>query len=169
MTSNKLFGISGYSGCGKTHLILRLLSTLPKLGLKVSTIKHAHHNFEIDIPGKDSFEHRKAGAHQVLVYSKNRWALIHETNKNEKLSLKSLAKNMTPVDLILVEGFKNEKFDKIEVVRSSIKQPLLSDNDKRIVAIVSDKQIKHDKLPVIKFSETEKIAAFIINHCKLIS
>ena len=113
----KVFGLAGHSGSGKTTLMVKLLPELVRRGLSVSTIKHAHHEFDVDTPGKDSYEHRVAGATEVLVSSANRWALMHEHRSDPEADLNDLLARMSPVDLILVEGFKREEHAKIEVVR----------------------------------------------------
>ena len=163
----KLFGIAGWSGSGKTTLVVRLLPELIGRGLTVSTIKHAHHRFDIDTPGKDSYEHRKAGAAEVLVSSRHRWALMHENGDMPEPTLDELVKGMSPVDLVLVEGFKSEQMDKLEVHRPAIGKTLLCDSDPRIVALASDAPLPGSALPVLELDDTVAIADFIVAHCGL--
>ena len=121
----RVFGIIGWSGGGKTTLIKSLIPKIVRRGLSISTLKHAHHEFDIDKPGKDSFEHRNSGAQEVLISSSKRWALIHENRGQAELSLNQLLSKISPVDLVLVEGFKNSQHSKIEVYRKSNKIPIL--------------------------------------------
>ena len=130
----KVFGMAGWSGSGKTTLLTRLLPELIGRGYSVSTVKHTHHNVEIDQPGKDSYAHRKAGATEVMVGSPQRWALMHENLDNPEASLDEMIERMTPVDLLLVEGFKKYPLDKLEIYRRDNAKPLISPDDPRIVA-----------------------------------
>ncbi len=134
----KVFGIAGYSGSGKTTLIEQLLPRLTRQGVTVSVIKHAHHRFDVDQPGKDSHRHRQAGAHEVLVTSAQRWALMHELRDDPEPTLEQLLAKLAPCDLVLVEGFKRESIDKLEVHRRVVGKPLLCDTDRSIVALASD-------------------------------
>lgn len=134
----RFIGLAGWSGAGKTTLLRKLIPLLVGQGLRVSTIKHAHHAFEIDQPGKDSYEHREAGATEVLVASATRWALIHEHRGTPEPALRPLLAKLDPVDLVLVEGFKREPHPKIEVFRAANRQSPLHPADRTIVAIVSD-------------------------------
>jgi len=134
----RVIGFAGWSGAGKTTLLARLIPQLAARGLSVSTLKHAHHSFDIDTPGKDSWQHRQAGATQVLVASSKRWALMHELRDQPEPRLAELLGQMHPVDLILVEGFKREMHSKIEVHRHANGKPWLFPDDRHIVAVVSD-------------------------------
>lgn len=134
----RAIGLAGYSGAGKTTLIKRLLPELIARGLSVSTLKHAHHRFDVDHPGKDSFEHRRAGAREVLVASGERWALMHELRGAPEPSLEQLLSLMAPVDLVVVEGFKRDGHPKIEVHRVDNARPFLHPQDPAIVAIATD-------------------------------
>ncbi len=163
----KLFGIAGWSGSGKTTLVVRLLPELIDRGLTVSTVKHAHHDFDIDTPGKDSYEHRKAGASEVLVSSRHRWALMHENSDAAELTLDDLIGHMKPVDLVLVEGFKAEAVDKLEVHRPVTGKALLCEADPRIVAVASDVALPDVGLPVLDLGDAPAITDFIIGHCGL--
>jgi molybdopterin-guanine dinucleotide biosynthesis protein B len=165
--TTKRFGIAGWSGTGKTTLVRRLLPELIGRGLAVSTVKHAHHDFDVDRPGKDSYEHRAAGANEVMVASSVRWALIHEGRGAAEPSLDDLVARMAPVDLILIEGFKSECYDKLEVHRPSLGKKLLCDDDDDVVALASDAPIDGTGLPVLDLDDVVAIADFIIAHCGL--
>src|SRR5215469_4459277 len=134
----RVFGLAGWSGSGKTTLMTRLLPALIQRGVSVSTIKHAHHAFDVDQPGKDSHRHREAGATEVLVSSENRWALMHELRGDAEPALEQLLRHMSPVDLVIVEGFKRAALPKLEVHRAALGKPLLANEDRDIVAIASD-------------------------------
>jgi molybdopterin-guanine dinucleotide biosynthesis adapter protein len=134
----RIIGLAGWSGAGKTTLIVKLIPALRARGLSVSTVKHAHHNFDIDKPGKDSYEHRVAGATEVLVASDQRFALMHELRGTPEPPLAELLRKLSPVDLVLVEGFKRDAHAKIEVHRAANGKPLLYPDDPNIKAIVSD-------------------------------
>jgi molybdopterin-guanine dinucleotide biosynthesis protein B len=163
----KIFGLAGWSGAGKTSLMVRLLPELVGRGLSVSTMKHAHHAFDVDKPGKDSFEHRQAGATEVLVTSANRWALMHEHRGAPEAQLEELVARMTPVDLLLIEGFKHHAHDKLEVFRREVGKPLLCVSDPRVVAVASDGAVPEARVPVIDLGDTRAIADFIVAHCGL--
>ena len=134
----KVIGLAGWSGAGKTTLLTRVLLVLVAQGLKVSTIKHAHHAFDMDMPGKDSWRHREAGASEVLVASSKRFALLHELRDEEEPKLAQLLGHLSPVDLLIVEGFKFEAHPKIEVHRSGNEKPFLHPHDPHIVGLVTD-------------------------------
>ncbi|MCW5773899.1 MAG: molybdopterin-guanine dinucleotide biosynthesis protein B, partial [Rhodospirillaceae bacterium] len=163
----KIFGLAGWSGAGKTSLMVRLLPELVGRGLRVSTMKHAHHAFDVDKPGKDSYEHRAAGATEVLVTSANRWALMHELRGAAEATIEELVEHMTPVDLLLVEGFKHHAHDKLEIFRREVGKPLLCREDPRVVAIASDGPVPEAPVPVIALDDTRAIADFIAAHCGL--
>jgi len=163
----KVMGLAGYSGSGKTTLMVRLLPCLVARGLTVSTIKHAHHAFDVDQPGKDSYEHRSAGAKEVMVSSERRWALMHEHRDDAEASLDALLQRMSPVDLVMVEGFKREAHDKIEVVRGPDAEPVLCRSDTHVVALASDRAWPDLPCPVLPLDDAETIAAFIVDHCDL--
>ena len=163
----KIFGLAGWSGAGKTNLMVRLLPELTGRGLSVSTMKHAHHAFDVDKPGKDSFEHRQAGASEVLVTSANRWVLMHELRGAPEAEMEALVARMTPVDLLLIEGFKHHPHDKLEVFRREVGKPLLCVSDPRIVAVASDGAVPEARVPVIDLDDTRAIADFIAAHCGL--
>ena len=163
----KRFGIAGWSGSGKTTLVRRLLPELIGRGFAVSTVKHAHHDFDVDRPGKDSYEHREAGAKEVLVASSVRWALMHESRGKAEPSLDDLVARMAPVDLILIEGFKSESYHKLEVHRPSIGKKLLYVDDADVVALASDAPVAGTNLRVLNLDNVAEIADFIIAHCGL--
>jgi molybdopterin-guanine dinucleotide biosynthesis protein B len=163
----KIFGLAGWSGAGKTSLMVRLLPELVSRGLSVSTMKHAHHAFDVDKPGKDSYEHRQAGATEVLVTSANRWALMHELRGGPEAEMEALVARMTPVDLLLIEGFKHHAHDKLEVYRRAVGKPLLCLSDPRVVAVASDGAVPEARVPVIGLDDTRAIADFIVAHCGL--
>jgi molybdopterin-guanine dinucleotide biosynthesis protein B len=141
-----LIGLAGWSGSGKTTLLAKVLPVLIARGRTVSTLKHAHHAFDVDQPGKDSHTHRLAGAREVLISSARRWALMHELRDEAEPSLKDLVTRLSPVDLVVVEGFKTETHVKLEVHRAAVGKPLLYPNDPNIVAIASD--LEGEKLPL---------------------
>ena len=161
----KLFGLAGWSGSGKTTLLVRLLPALIGHGLTVSTVKHAHHDFDTDRPGKDSYEHRAAGAAEVLVSSARRWALVHEHRGAPEPILAELIARLSPVDLVLVEGFKRHPHDKLEVHRRESGQPFLYEKDPRVVAIATDHALHGLPIPVFALDNVEAIARFIVRHC----
>ncbi len=158
----KIFGLVGWSGSGKTTLVTNLLPELIGRGLTVSTMKHTHHSVDIDKKGKDSYEHRVAGATEVLVAGSKRWALLHENRNAHEPSVEDLLARMEEVDLVLIEGFKLHNHDKIEVFRSEVGKPLLSADDPTIVAVASNDELKQVDLPVIDIDDIEAIADFII-------
>src|SRR5215472_2468511 len=134
----RIFGLAGWSGSGKTTLMTALIPEFVSRGIAVSTIKHAHHSFDIDKPGKDSWHHRQAGAREVMVASGQRWALMHELRGAAEPSLDELLARMSPVDLVLVEGFKSHPHDKLEIHRPALGKPLLCLEDRHVVAVASD-------------------------------
>jgi molybdopterin-guanine dinucleotide biosynthesis protein B len=157
----RVIGIAGWSGSGKTTLLSRLIPELVAAGCRVSTVKHAHHAFEIDQPGKDSHTHRLAGATEVMVASARRWALIHELRDAAEPSLRELLARFSPVDLVLVEGFKREALPKIEVHRAAIGKPLLQPDDPYIAAVAADTALALP-VPVLKLDDIAAIAAFVL-------
>ena len=157
----RVFGLAGWSGSGKTTLLAALIPELAARGVTVSTIKHAHHEFDIDQPGKDSWIHRQAGASEVLVASSRRFALMREYRDAPEPSLNELVARMAPVDLLLVEGFKREPHPKLEVHRPSIGKPFLYPDDPHIVAIASDTALAAP-LPVLPLADVASIADFIL-------
>lgn len=163
----KVFGLAGWSGSGKTTLMTRLVPALVASGVTVSTMKHAHHGFDVDKPGKDSYEHRTAGATEVMITSTHRWALMRELRGEPEPPVEELMKHMTPVDLLLIEGFKGQTHEKLEVHRTALRKPLLCRDDPKIVAIARDAPVADLALPQLELDDIDAIAAFIITHCGL--
>jgi len=159
----RVFGFAGYSGAGKTTLIEQLIPRLIARGMTVSLIKHAHHRFEIDTPGKDSWRHREAGAHEVLITSDQRWVLMHELRGAPEPGLDEQLTRLSPCDLVLVEGYKFAHIPKIEVHRIGLGRPLLYPNDPTIVAVACDTAIEIP-LPRLDLNDHDTIAAFVSNH-----
>jgi len=162
-----VIGIAGWSGSGKTTLVTRLLPFLVERGLSVSTLKHAHHSFDVDRPGKDSYRHREAGARQVLVASDQRWALMHELRGGPEPSLATLLAKLDPVDLVLVEGFKHEGHEKLEVYRPSLGKKPLWPQDPAVIAVASDAALPDCPLSVLPLDDIAAIADFLVAHCGL--
>lgn len=160
-------GLAGWSGSGKTTLVERLVPALIARGLQVSTIKHAHHAFEIDQPGKDSHRHRLAGATEVMVGSALRWAVIRELRGAPEPTLDQMVARLALVDLVLIEGFKQGDHDKIEVFRAALQKPPLHPDDPGIIAVASDRPIPGLALPRLALDDAEAIAGFIIDRYRL--
>lgn len=158
----RIIGLAGWSGSGKTTLLTKVLPRLIARGKRVSTLKHAHHAFDVDRPGKDSFEHRSAGATEVLVVSGNRWALMHELRGRPEPDLHQLLGKLSEVDLVLIEGFKRQKFPKLEIHRVENGKPLLHPEDDWIVAVASDSPLPQATVPVVDLNDIEKIADLLI-------
>ena len=163
----KVFGLAGWSGSGKTTLASKLLPALTRQGLTVSTIKHAHHMFDVDHEGKDSFTHRNAGATEVMITSSSRWALMHELRGEAEPDMAGLMRHMTPVDLVLIEGYKRLDHPKLEVHRAVLGKPLLCREDPKIVALACDRPLPEVDLPQFDLDDANAIAAFIVAHCAL--
>ena len=153
----RVIGIAGWSGAGKTTLLTKLIPRLVERGLKVSTVKHAHHGFDVDQRGKDSHSHRVAGATEVLVSSANRWALVHELRGDAEPALDALLQKLAPVDLVIVEGFKRGSHPKLEIYRAALGKPLLHPEDLHIVAIASDQPLPNARVPVLAIDDVEAI------------
>lgn len=162
----KIFGFAGYSGSGKTTLLERLIPYFTQRGLQLALIKHAHHDFDIDQPGKDSFRHRQAGASEVLVTSDQRWALMHELRGAPEPDLATHLARLSPCDLVLVEGFKHAALPKLEIHRAANGKPLLFPQDPYIIAIASDTQLD-TALPQLDLNAVDVIGQFILNHLGL--
>ena len=158
----KTFGFAGWSGSGKTTLIEQLIPRFTQRGLKVSLIKHAHHTFDVDQPGKDSYRHRQAGASEILVTSSRRWVLMHELRGAHEPSFEAQVRRISPCDLLLVEGFKHAPIPKLEVWRRETGEPLLHPNDPHIVAVASDASIE-TKLPLLDLNDIDGICRFILD------
>lgn len=156
----KVIGLAGWSGAGKTTLLSRLVPYLIGGGARVSVIKHAHHNFDIDKPGKDSWVHRQAGATEVLISSDQRWALMHELRGDDEASLDDLIARMTPVDYVLIEGYKRESHPKIEVHRVANGKPLIFPDDPHVVAIAADQAVDAS-LPCVNLDDIPAVADLV--------
>jgi molybdopterin-guanine dinucleotide biosynthesis adapter protein len=163
MKQAKILGIVGWSGSGKTTLITKLIPVLSGRGLKVATLKHAHHAFDVDQPGKDSYEHRKAGASEVIVSSARRWVQMYEVSEGREATLAELLRRLSPCDLVLVEGFKTERHPKLEVFRQAAQKSPLHPGDNRIVAIASDQKLPNSGVPVVDLNDTEAVADLVCN------
>jgi molybdopterin-guanine dinucleotide biosynthesis protein B len=157
----KIIGIAGYSGSGKTTLIEKVIPFLVGEGVRVSLIKHAHHEFDVDQPGKDSYRHRHAGCAEVLISSSKRWALMHELRGAAEPPLQEQLKHLSPCDLVIVEGYKSEPIPKIEVHRRAGHTPLLFPEDPHVVAVATDEPLDA-KLPQLDVDDAESVARFIV-------
>ena len=162
----KIFGFAGWSGSGKTTLIEKLIPRLAARGLRVSLIKHAHHTFDVDQPGKDSYRHRHAGASEILVTSSRRWVLMHELRGAHEPSFEEQIRHLSPCDVLFVEGFKFAPIPKLEVWRAETGEGLLHPNDPHIVAVASDAKVE-TKLPLLDLNDHAAIENFIVRHLKL--
>jgi molybdopterin-guanine dinucleotide biosynthesis protein B len=163
----RIIGLAGWSGSGKTTLITKIIPRLAARGLRVSTLKHAHHGFDLDQPGKDSFMHRAAGATEVIVSSSKRWAVLHELRDEPEWNLPDLVAKLSPVDLILVEGFKRDPLvPKLEVHRVANGKPLLYPEDPSIVAIACDGAIVAPPIPNIDLDDIEAVADAVQAHAR---
>ncbi len=168
----KVFGITGWKNSGKTSLVEKLVSHISSLGYRVSTIKHAHHEFDVDHEGTDSFRHRQAGAEEVLIASSYRWALMHELRNGPEPTLEQLTGQLAQVDLVIIEGFKNEGHAKIQVVRPSNNAEPMATNIGPMVAIATDDSSLeptryHCDGPRLDLNDTQQIADFILDYCGL--
>ena len=157
MNRARILGIVGWSGSGKTTLIIRLIPLLVARGLRIATLKHAHHAFDVDQPGKDSYEHRKAGASEVIVSSSRRWAQMHEVGEGSEATLPQLLRQLSSCDLVLIEGYKSEPHPKLEVFREALGKPPLYPGDRHIVAIASNPVIPGTLLSVVDLNDIEAI------------
>ena len=162
----KIFGFAGWSGSGKTTLIEQLIPRFVGHGLTESLIKHAHHTFDVDHPGKDSYRHRQAGASEILVTSSRRWVLMHELRGAHEPAFDEQIRHLAPCDLLLVEGFKHAPIPKLEVWRAQTGEGLLHPNDPHIVAVASDEKVE-TKLPLLDLNDVDGIAQFIVKKLDL--
>jgi molybdopterin-guanine dinucleotide biosynthesis adapter protein len=154
----RLIGLAGWSGSGKTTLVTKVIPVLVERGLRVATVKHAHHDFDTDQPGKDSWLHRRAGASEVAIVSARRWAIIHELGRESEPELMEILTKLSPVDLVIVEGFKRHPHPKLEVYRAEVGKPLLHPDDDCIVAVATDKALPEAQVPVVMLDDIETIA-----------
>src|SRR5919112_987430 len=157
----RVIGLAGWSGAGKTTLLVKLIPLLRRRGLTVSTLKHAHHGFYVDQPGKDSFEHRHAGANEVLIASRRRWALVRELRDEPEAPLAELLQRLSPVDLVVVEGFKAERHPKIEVHRTANGKPFLFPEIPDVKAIAADRPVPDAPIPVVPLDDVDQVADLI--------
>ncbi len=158
----RVIGLAGWSGAGKTTVLTRVIPELARRGVSVSTVKHAHHAFDLDTPGKDSHAHREAGAREVLISSERRWALMRELRDEPEASLPDLLARLSPVDLVIVEGFKREPHVKIEIHRAANGKPPLHLGDETIVAIASDVSFADAGRPVVGIDDIAAIADIML-------
>jgi molybdopterin-guanine dinucleotide biosynthesis adapter protein len=158
----RIIGLAGWSGAGKTTLLAKVIPCLVARGVRVSTLKHAHHEFDLDQPGKDSHTHRIAGATEVLIGSANRWAIQHELRGANEPTLTDLLARLSPVDLVIIEGYKREPQPKLEVYRAAVGKPLLHPDDPCIVAIASDVPLPQARVPRIDLDDVEAVVALML-------
>ena len=162
----KIYGVTGWKNAGKTGLMERLVTEITARGFSVSTVKHAHHSFDVDHPGRDSYRHREAGAREVLLSSRNRVALMQELRDQDEPSLDDLLKRLSPVDLVLIEGYKRDRHPKVEAHRQEPGNPLIAPDDPTIRAVASDTPRELDR-PVFDLNDTKAIADFILGEVGL--
>lgn len=162
----RLYGVVGWKNAGKTGLMERLVTEITGRGISVSTVKHAHHSFDVDHPGKDSHRHRVAGATEVLLASRNRFALMHELRNEDEPSLSELLQKLAPVDLVLIEGYKRDTHPKVEAHRTVTGNPLIAPDDPTVRAVASDTPLDLDR-PVFDLDDTKAIADFILSEVGL--
>jgi molybdopterin-guanine dinucleotide biosynthesis protein B len=163
----KIIGVAGFKNAGKTTLVEKLVIDLTQRGFRVSTVKHAHHSFDIDHEGRDSFRHRKAGATEVAVVSNSRWAIIHELREEAEPRLQEILGKLAPCDLVIVEGYKRDGHDKIEVRNLALDHPLLAGDDPTIVAIAATGAVAAVPVPVFDRDDVSALTSFIIKHTGL--
>jgi molybdopterin-guanine dinucleotide biosynthesis protein B len=166
--NHKVIGVAGFKNAGKTTLVERLVAELVARGHRISTVKHAHHSFDIDQEGRDSFRHRKAGATEVAVVSRHRWAIIHELRDEEEPPLKELLGKLEPCDLVIVEGYKRDDHDKIEVRNLALNHPNLAGGDPTVVAIAANGPIAEAPVPVFDRDDVRALASFVETHMELV-
>lgn len=159
----KAIGFAGWSGSGKTSLIEQVISLLSARGLVVSLVKHAHHKFDIDHEGKDSWRHRNAGCREVLISSGRRWSLMHELRGDSEVPLDALLAKLSDCDLVLVEGFKRAPIPKIEVYRAEVGEPLLYPDDPDVIAIATDAELD-TPLPRLDLNNPQEVADFVVDY-----
>src|SRR6516162_190590 len=162
----RIIGLAGWSGAGKTTLLAKVLPLIVARGLTVSTLKHAHHSFDLDQPGKDSHSHRQAGATEVLIASANRYALMHELRGTPEPSLYELLAKLSPVDLVVVEGFKAARYRKLEIFRTAVGKPALHPDDPLIVGIISDTPFPASGRPLVSIDDPDAVASFMLEHAE---
>ena len=163
----KIFGVTGWKNSGKTGLVERLVAEFIYRGLSVSTVKHAHHTFDVDHPGRDSYRHRVAGAKEVLLVSKNRWAIMHELRDEDEPNLAEILTKIEKVDLVIIEGFKRDRHPKIEAFREETKTSVIALQDDTIVAVAASSSLPDLSIPVFDLDSTSEITDFISNFLDL--
>lgn len=164
---NKIIGVAGFKNAGKTTLVEKLVAELTRRGLRVSTVKHAHHSFDIDHQGRDSFRHRQAGATEVAVVSRSRWAIIHELRREAEPGLADILAKLDACDLVIVEGYKRDAHDKIEVRNLALDYPKLAGDDPTVVAIAANGAVADAPVPVFDRDDVSALADFVVNHMRL--
>jgi molybdopterin-guanine dinucleotide biosynthesis protein B len=164
---NRVIGVAGFKNAGKTTLVERLVAELTTRGHRISTVKHAHHSFDIDHEGRDSFRHRKAGASEVAVVSRHRWAIIHESRDGEEPTLAEILAKLAPCDLVIVEGYKRDSHDKIEVRNLNLAHPQLAGEDPTVVAIAANGHVPDAPVPVFDRDDVGALTSFIEKHTRL--
>jgi molybdopterin-guanine dinucleotide biosynthesis protein B len=169
LSGTRVLGIVGWSGSGKTFLITRLIPELAGRGVRVATLKHAHHSFDVDQPGKDSYEHRKAGACEVIISSARRWVQMHELGDAHEPTLAELLRKVSACDLVLIEGFKSERHPKLEVYRSTLGKTALHLTDERILGVATDTPSMTAHLPEVDLNDIPAVARFIEKHAQPIA
>jgi len=156
------FGLVGWSGSGKTTLLKQLIPEIIRRGFTVSTVKHTHHHFDIDKKGKDSYQHREAGATEVVITGTERWALLHENRGQKEPDISDLLSRMSPVDLVLIEGFKSHPHDKMEIHRPEVGKPLLAANDPTVIAVATDDENLATDIARLDLNNIATVADFIL-------
>ena len=164
---SRVIGVAGFKNAGKTTLVEKLVTELTGRGYRISTVKHAHHSFDIDHEGRDSFRHRKAGATEVAVVSRHRWAIIHESRDDAEPSLQDILSKLEPCDLVIVEGYKRDTHDKIEVRNLALQNPELAGDDPTIVAIAANGAVDNAPVPLFDRDDVSALASFIEKHTGL--
>ena len=165
---NRVIGVAGFKNAGKTTLVEKLVSELTRRGHRISTVKHAHHSFDIDHEGRDSFRHRKAGASEVAVVSRHRWAIIHEMRNEEEPTLEDMLAKLAPCDLVIVEGYKRDTHDKIEVRNIDLDHPKIAGDDLTVVAIAANGAVPDAPVPLFDRDDVSALATFIEKRTRLI-
>lgn len=163
----RVIGVAGFKNAGKTTLVEKLVTELTRRGHRISTVKHAHHSFDIDHEGRDSFRHRKAGASEVAVVSRHRWAIIHESRDSEEPTLADILAKLEPCDLVIVEGYKRDSHDKIEVRNLELAHPKLAGDDSTVVAVAANGQVSDAPVPVFDRDDVSALTSFIEKHTGL--
>ncbi len=164
MPHPRVLGLAGWSGSGKTTLLVRLIPLLRQRGLRIATIKHAHHEFDVDTPGKDSYEHRKAGAGEVIVCSARRWVQMHELDAEAEPTLAMLLGKVSPCDLVLVEGFKRDRHPKLEIYRPVLGKPPFYPDDPQVVAVATDAPLALPHRSPVDLNDIAAVADCVLVH-----